>query len=115
MSGACAQCRGAGVVDENGNSYVWGRADSHECSRCENTGRELPPPDAKGQPFLGDLPLWHDLRAILVAQANREADQEIARRVELAREAGASMADCANALGLSRQALYGLMERVNGR
>lgn len=44
---ACTICKGKGVVDENGNPYVWGRADSYECLDCDGTGNRygIPPPE----------------------------------------------------------------------
>lgn len=33
----CGVCKGAGVVDENGNPYVHGRSDSYECAVCGET------------------------------------------------------------------------------
>lgn len=35
----CDACDGRGVVDENGNPYVWGRTDSNDCCICDGRGK----------------------------------------------------------------------------
>jgi hypothetical protein len=59
-----------------------------------------------------DLEAVRTLRADLVSDAHRAADEEIAERVDRARKAGLTMTRCAELLDVKRQTLYALLSRI---